>query len=103
LFPKTLPRAAVRKRIAIEQKKRDDAKNDKVAIVEEEIPASIKDMLITFKRLFKNKILMFNNVASVFYYFGFMPYWIFTPKYIETQYRQSAATSRYLNQLFFNC
>jgi Organic Anion Transporter Polypeptide (OATP) family len=92
MFPKTLPRAAVRKRIAIEQKRRNETVTD-LNLIDEEEPASIKDMFTTFRRLLKNKILMFNNVASVFYYFGFMPYWIFTPKYIETQYRQSASTS----------
>jgi MFS family permease len=61
--------------------------------VENELPASFKDMMLTFKRLLKNKVLMLNNIASVFYFFGYMPYWIFTPKYIETQYKQSASTS----------
>lgn len=36
-------------------------------------------------------ILMLNNLATVFYFLGYMPYWIFMPKYIETQYRQSAS------------
>lgn len=48
-------------------------------------------MVVTFKRLLYNKTLMLNNLASVFYFFGYMAYWIFLPKYIETQYRQSAS------------
>ena len=36
---------------------------------------------------------MCNNLASVFYFLGYMPYWVFMAKYIETQYRQSASTS----------
>lgn len=48
-------------------------------------------MIVTFKRLLYNKTLMLNNLASVFYFFGYMAYWIFLPKYIETQYRQSAS------------
>ncbi|CAO1324723.1 unnamed protein product [Diamesa tonsa] len=92
MFPKELPRAAVRRKVALERKKRGlkslegDAPTD-------EIPASVNDMFITFKRLLKNVTFMLNNAASIFYYFGFMPYWIFTPKYIETQYKQSASTS----------
>lgn len=41
----------------------------------------------------KNPTLMMNNFAAVFYFLGYMPYWIFLPKYIETQYRQSASAS----------
>ncbi|XP_053687130.1 solute carrier organic anion transporter family member 74D-like [Sabethes cyaneus] len=91
MFPKQLPRAAIRKRIAVEKQKLGMKLSE--AKKEDELPASFKDMIKTFKRLVKNKILMLNNIASVFYFFGFMPYWIFTPKYIETQYKQSASTS----------
>ncbi|XP_062708927.1 solute carrier organic anion transporter family member 74D-like [Aedes albopictus] len=91
MFPKQLPRAAIRKRIATEKQKLGMKLSE--VKKENELPASFKDMMITFKRLLKNKILMLNNIASVFYFFGFMPYWIFTPKYIETQYKQSASTS----------
>ncbi|XP_035917032.1 solute carrier organic anion transporter family member 74D-like [Anopheles stephensi] len=92
MFPKQLPRAAVRKRIAQEKRKLGMQLSD-ASRREDELPASFKDMLKTFKRLLRNKILMLNNIASVFYFFGYMPYWIFTPKYIETQYKQSASTS----------
>ncbi|XP_059613651.1 solute carrier organic anion transporter family member 74D-like [Phlebotomus argentipes] len=90
LFPKILPRAAVRKRIAVE-KARLGMKIDEE--IQAELPASVKDMITTFKRLVSNNTLMLNNLASIFYFFGYMPYWIFTPKYIETQYRQSASVS----------
>jgi hypothetical protein len=69
MFPKELPRAALRRRIAIEKKKRgmeldgDESKHD-------EIPASFKDMLVTFKRLLTNATYMLNNIAGIFYYFG---------------------------------
>lgn len=51
------------------------------------------DMITTFRRLASNRTLMLNNFAAVFYFLGYMPYWIFLPKYIETQYRQSASAS----------
>uniref|UniRef100_A0A182UP32 Solute carrier organic anion transporter family member n=1 Tax=Anopheles merus TaxID=30066 RepID=A0A182UP32_ANOME len=92
MFPKQLPRAAARKRIA-QEKRRLGMQLSDASKREDELPASFKDMLKTFKRLLRNKILMLNNIASVFYFFGYMPYWIFTPKYIETQYKQSASTS----------
>lgn len=83
----------MRRRIEIEKMKRGEILDEKQP---EELPASIKDMMITFKRLLSNRVLMLNNIAAIFYFFGYMPYWIFTPKYIETQYRQSASTSRYV-------
>ncbi|XP_050093605.1 solute carrier organic anion transporter family member 74D-like [Anopheles aquasalis] len=95
MFPKQLPRAAARKRIAAEKQKLGMKLSEAAdgGRREDELPASFKDMMKTFKRLLRNKILMLNNIASVFYFFGYMPYWIFTPKYIETQYKQSASTS----------
>ena len=90
LFPKTLPRAAARKVLALERNKSaTNVKGDQ----EPELPASISDMLRTFKRLLTNTTLMCNNLATVFYFMGYMPYWIFMPKYIETQYKQSASVS----------
>lgn len=52
------------------------------------------DMMVTFKRLLHNRIYMLNTISGAFYVFGYMPYWTFTPKYLEIQYRQSAATAR---------
>lgn len=89
LFPKTLPRAAARKTLALQKNK--SASNLKE--IEEPELLSIKDMMMTFKRLVTNSSFMCNNLASVFYFMGYMPYWIFMPKYIETQYKQSASVS----------
>ncbi|XP_043671466.1 solute carrier organic anion transporter family member 74D isoform X2 [Vespula pensylvanica] len=91
LFPKTLPRAAARKVLALERNK--SAASIKANDQEPELPASLSDMLRTFKRLLTNTTLMCNNLATVFYFMGYMPYWIFMPKYIETQYKQSASVS----------
>lgn len=92
LFPKELPRAAVRRRIAAEKERRKNAsKLDLTETVEEE--TSLKNFFKTFKRLLKNKLYMYNNFASTFYVFGFMPFWIFSPKLIETLYRQSSSAS----------
>lgn len=69
MFPKELPRAALRRRIAEEKKKRgmklDEDENSKG-----EIPASFKDMIVTFKRLLTNATYMLNNTAGIFYFFG---------------------------------
>jgi Organic Anion Transporter Polypeptide (OATP) family len=52
-------------------------------------------MLSTVKRLLRNKIFMCNSLAAIFYMFGFMPFWMYTPKYIEVQYRVSAARASF--------
>lgn len=52
------------------------------------------DMLVTFKRLLHNRPYMLNTISGIFYVFGYMPYWTYTPKYLETQYHQSASTAR---------
>lgn len=93
LFPRELPRAQLRRLISAEEKRILDSKNP---IVEEEKYGNKRDEMIkTFKRVLTNKILMLNTFASVFYIFGFIPYWTFMAKYIETQYRMSASASRY--------
>lgn len=91
LFPKTLPRAAARKALAMERNKSSSSIKDTAQ--ELEFSASLHDMLTTFKRLLTNTTFMCNNLAAVFYFMGYMPYWIFMPKYIETQYKQSASFS----------
>lgn len=61
----------MRRRIASERRKRGmktiDGNNKDI---ENEIPASLNDMLVTFKRLLKNATFMLNNIAAIFYYFG---------------------------------
>lgn len=49
------------------------------------------DLIVTFKRLLKNKTLILANLAEVLHGFGYMAYFMFFPKYIEIQYRQSAS------------
>nr|CAD7448477.1 unnamed protein product [Timema bartmani] len=88
LFPKTLPDAAVRKMVANEKRRLMGAEPEK----EHEKP-SFKDMIATFRRLLTNKPYMAIQISHIIYIFGYMPYWIFMPKYIETQYRRSASFS----------
>lgn len=75
-FPREMPKTAYRKLTNIK-----DNVNEK---------ASFKDMRKLLKRLFTNKIYVYSTMAGVFYVFGYMPFWVFTPKYIEIQYKQSS-------------
>uniref|UniRef100_A0A8D8QN49 Solute carrier organic anion transporter family member n=2 Tax=Cacopsylla melanoneura TaxID=428564 RepID=A0A8D8QN49_9HEMI len=87
LFPKELPNSAVRKILSDQSKDEATKKQER----EDKDQPSWKDMRITFQRLFKNKVLIYNTAASSFYVFGYYPYWTFMPKYIEIEYRVTAS------------
>ena len=53
----------------------------------------VSDFKMVVRRLTKNKVLLFNSFSSVCFMFGYIGYWTFMPKYVETQFRQSAATA----------
>lgn len=91
MFPKELPMTAARRK---QQDVRDKEENMGKSVERLETKTSLKDMGKTFRNFLNNKIIAFNLSANILYFFGYLPYWIFTAKYIEIQYRQSAATSR---------
>lgn len=68
MFPRELPRSAVRKRIEKEKIKRGLKEVDQESV--EETKASLKDMVVTYKRLFRNKVLMLMNVGGILHLFG---------------------------------
>lgn len=75
-FPREMPKTAYRKLALLKDQVREKA--------------SFQDMKDLFKRLLTNKIYMYSTIASVLYIFGYMPFWVFTPKYIEIQFKQSS-------------
>ncbi|VVC39928.1 Organic anion transporter polypeptide OATP,Kazal domain,Major facilitator superfamily domain [Cinara cedri] len=81
LFPRTLPRAAGRKKEQLKEK-------------DEYI---LTDFKTSMQRILTNKILVYNSISSSFYMLGVIGYWTFMPKYIETQFRQTAATSNFMS------
>ncbi|XP_068147803.1 solute carrier organic anion transporter family member 74D-like [Drosophila tropicalis] len=83
MFPREMPSAYARRL----QSKGDSEKKEATAEL------SLGGMMQCLKRLSKNRVYVCNTIASTLYVFGYLPYWIFTPKYIETQYRQTAATA----------
>ncbi|XP_014230638.1 solute carrier organic anion transporter family member 2A1 isoform X1 [Trichogramma pretiosum] len=90
LFPRALPETVASK-AASNKKINDLAVNEA-----EDEKASFGDLWKTFKRLLRNKALMCNNIASVFYILGYSAYMTFMPKYIEIQYKQSASAAALL-------
>lgn len=91
MFPKELPMTAARHKA---QNLRAKEENMGVSVEQIQRKTSFMDMLKTFKLFYKSKIIRCNILSNTFYFFGYTPYWIFTAKYIEIQYRQSASTSR---------
>ncbi|XP_069675275.1 solute carrier organic anion transporter family member 74D-like [Periplaneta americana] len=83
MFPKKLPRAAQRTMAAAAAGE----------TTQKSTARSFADFKMVLTRLAKNKVLLFNSFSSVFFMFGFIGYWTFMPKYMETQFRQSASKS----------
>lgn len=75
-FPREMPKTAFRKLTSLK-----DQVHEK---------PSFEDMKRLLGRLLSNKIYIYTTMATVFYCFGYMPFWVFTPKYIEIQYKQSS-------------
>ncbi|GFT22265.1 solute carrier organic anion transporter family member 4A1 [Nephila pilipes] len=80
LFPRELP-----ERFRSEKK---DAKDD--AEKENELP-KLKDFPQAIKRLMKNPILVCHVISITFQVNGFAGYFVFMPKFMESQYQQSAS------------
>lgn len=53
------------------------------------------DFKTSMKRILTNKILIFNSASNSFFVLGLIGYWTFMPKYMETQFRQTAAYSNF--------
>ncbi|CAL1277922.1 unnamed protein product [Larinioides sclopetarius] len=80
LFPKELP-----ERFRSEKKElKDDIEK------ENEIP-KLKDFPQAIKRLMKNPILVCHVISITFQVNGFAGYFVFMPKFMESQYQQSAS------------
>lgn len=46
-----------------------------------------------FKRLFRNKAYVCNLMAAIFYCFGYIPFYIFSAKYIQIHFLFSPSTA----------
>lgn len=45
----------------------------------------------TMARLLKNRVFMYNTFSTTLAMLGILGFWIFMPKYIETQFRKTAS------------
>ncbi|XP_059481796.1 solute carrier organic anion transporter family member 74D-like isoform X2 [Neocloeon triangulifer] len=90
MFPRSLPRATQRSMAAASAAGRS---YDPLKKVEQ----SFSDFKAAILRLMKNKVLFCNNMSSVFFAFGLIGQWSFMPKYMETQFHQSASTASFIS------
>lgn len=54
---------------------------------------SVRDFWFALKRLLRNKLLMYNYIANVFYLLGASAYMTYIAKYIEVQFNRDSASS----------
>lgn len=94
-FPRELPAKAARR---LFEKRRAEELNELPPVdLEQPVETSFHDMKETLMRLLKNKVFMYTNMASILFIMGYMPFWIFSPKYIEIQFRQPASVASLVN------
>uniref|UniRef100_A0A8D8WWD8 Solute carrier organic anion transporter family member n=1 Tax=Cacopsylla melanoneura TaxID=428564 RepID=A0A8D8WWD8_9HEMI len=82
LFPRSLPRAEVRRRLE---------ENAEGAGPKKKVEVSFDDFKNALNRLWHNKIYRFNTLSSITYMFGMIGYWTYMPKYLEAQFQLSAS------------
>lgn len=94
-FPRELPAKAARRLLA----RRKAEKMNELPPNESEDPqeTSFHDMKKTLLRLCRNKVFMYTNMSSILYIVGCMPFWIFSTKYLEIQFRQTASVASLVN------
>ncbi|XP_054166759.1 solute carrier organic anion transporter family member 74D-like [Oppia nitens] len=57
--------------------------------------STVTDICLKLKRLLTNPIYVFHVLAIIFKLFGYLGYYIFKPKYIESQFRKSASDANF--------
>lgn len=82
-FPKILPREAQRRKIN--------------PVLENNVKRKwcLTDLKTKITKLLQNHLLLFNVCSSTFYMFGSIGYRVFLPKYIESQFMQSASRANF--------
>lgn len=68
-------------------------KNIIISVKDSKISTLEKGFFPALKRLLNNKLLMCNNLSTVFYILGASGYITFVMKYMETQFQQAAASA----------
>lgn len=106
LFPRSLPRAAMRRRqmtvpptdapASSQYFSNDRLLRPQCCILLTSLCPLVSDFFQSIKRVFKNKIVLLDSLSSVCTKIGLAAFEIFLPKYIESQYGVSASDSSFL-------
>ncbi|GFS32140.1 solute carrier organic anion transporter family member 4C1 [Nephila pilipes] len=67
--------------------------NEYVSEDDTTVENSISDLTLSIKKLIKNPILMFHTLSIVFQINGLFGYFVYMPKYMESQYQKSASSA----------
>lgn len=87
MFPKVLPRTAIRRK---EKLKNQEVELTKPELMEPQAKkASFSDLFVTIKRLLTNKVYFCNTMAAIFYVFSGTPFKYFYSKYQQLQFNIS--------------
>lgn len=73
------------------QNNNKETTNPKETDTEMEYKPTMKDFMITMKRLLMNPILAYNNLSSIFFILGAAGHFTFMSKYVEVVFGVSAA------------
>ncbi|XP_037025272.1 solute carrier organic anion transporter family member 74D-like [Bradysia coprophila] len=97
MFPRRIDRKHINQldRISEEEPLKHDQLNEDAEMQSDNFP-KLKEFLKALAGLLKNKLLMFNIMASVFYILGFIGYTLFLSKYIEVQFNKSPSEATIL-------
>ncbi|XP_054164674.1 solute carrier organic anion transporter family member 74D-like [Oppia nitens] len=74
--------------------KNQNSRNNRQLVKPKHIDLSLKERLL---KIFTNPIFMCYIFGTIFQMFGWMGYWTFSSKYVESQYRTSASTANLLS------
>ena len=101
-IPRILPRAAVRKTLILEKLQKEGKSIQAFFEKTEAAKPSLQDLMKTFRRLSRNKVFVYNNLAAVFYLFGFMPFYTYKAKFIEVQYLVSPSVANAVTGIVYD-
>jgi hypothetical protein len=84
LFPERLPSEDDTEAKRMEKERKEELQTTREYVV---------DTINCAKRLFKNKVYVFNSLSTIFFLFGFIGFGTFVPKYFEYHFRRNASSS----------
>ncbi|CAL1270580.1 unnamed protein product [Larinioides sclopetarius] len=64
---------------------------------DDSLEKSVSDLYLSLKKLIKNPILMFHTLGIIFQINGLFGYFVYMPKYMESQYQKTASSASFFS------